>query len=281
MPRPNILASRLRDIIHPFILLLTKSRVRFQVTWEQPPAPLMDKPVIFAVNHTNSFDGPIAAKAISRVFDRRCNFLVGKQRLWFSDKLWIFLYGAIWVDRTDPSDMVAIKDTIIAYLRLGQSIIWFPEGTWNLTDNLLMLPMKWGIVDVASKAGAQIVPVVLDYDRIAMTCRVNFGMPITPDETTDKANAIRELRDTMSTLRWELWEKQTPLKRDEIDRVALKEEMLFALQEYPPLDWDYEQSIIFQPYTSPQEVFAHLEHLIPSRENAFLWNRRYHNSGKQ
>lgn len=280
MPEPNIFAPCLRDIIYPLVLLLTKSRVKFQVTWEQSPVPLMNKPVIFSVNHTNSFDSPIAAKAIFRVFGRRCYLLVGKQRLWFSDKLWFFLNGTIWVDRADPADMAAVKDTIIAYLRRGQTIMWFPEGTWNLTDNLLMLPMKWGIIDVAIKAGAQILPVVLDYDRKAMRCHVNFGMPIALDETTDKADAIQALRSAMATLRWELCEKQTPLKRDEINCMTLKEELLLALKEYPPLDWEYEQSIIFQPYTSPQEVFAHLEHLIPSRENAFLWNRRYHNPGK-
>lgn len=280
MPGPNILTSRLRDIIHPFVLILTKSRVKFQVIWEQPPASLMDKPIIFAVNHTNSFDSPIAAKAISRVFGRRCYLLVGKQRLWFSDKLWFFLNGTIWVDRTDPADIAAVKDTIIAYLRRDQSIMWFPEGTWNLTDNLLMLPMKWGIIDVASKAGAQIVPVVLDYDRMTMSCRVNFGMPIAPDKTTNKADAIRELRDSMATLRWKLWEKQTPLKYDEIDRAALKEDILLAIEEYTPLDLDFEQSIIFQPYTSPEEAFAHLEYVIPSRGNAFLWNKWYYNAGK-
>ena len=139
MPGPNILASHLRDIIHPLVLLLTKSRVKFQVTWEQPPAQLMDKPVIFAVNHTNSFDSPIAAKAISHVFGRRCYLLVGKQRLWFSDKLWFFLNGTIRVDRANPAEMSTVKDTIINYLRQSQSIMWFPEGMWNLTDNLLDL----------------------------------------------------------------------------------------------------------------------------------------------
>ena len=144
-----------------------------------------------------------------------------------------------------------------------------------------MLPMKWGIIDVAAQAGAQIVPTVLDYDRKAMRCCVSFGTPIAPDETTDKAEAIRELRDAMATLRWELWEKQTPLKRDELDRVSLKEGIFVALKEYPPLDWDYEQTVIFQSYTSPQEAFAHLEHLNPCRENAFLWSKRYYNAGKQ
>lgn len=172
--------------------------------------------------------------------------------------------------------MTAAKYILIDYLNEKQAIMWFPEGTWNLTDNLLMLPMKWGIIDMAIQTRAQIVLMVLDYDRKAMTCYVNFGAPIAPDETTDKVHAIQELRDAMATLRWKVWEKQTPRKCDEIDRVALKEGLFFALKEYPPLDWEYEQTIIFYLHTSPQEAFAHLKHLIPCRKNVFLWNKRLH-----
>ena len=57
------------------------------------------------------------------------------------------------------------KAKILFYLRHGQSILWFPEGTWNLTDNLLMLPMRWGIIETADKAQAQIVPMAIQYDR--------------------------------------------------------------------------------------------------------------------
>lgn len=269
---------RLRDLIHPFVLLLTKTRVKHRIIVEKSCDLLPDKPVIFAVNHTRFYDTPIAAKAISHTFHRRCDVLAGKQNLWLSDWLFFFLNGVIWVDRRSKTEMTASKGTLIAYLKKKHSIMWFPEGTWNMTENLLMMPMRWGIIDVAAKAGAQIVPMALDYHQADMTCLVRFGSPIAPDETTDKAIAIRELRDIMATLRWEMWEKQTPLKRDEIDRVALKEEMLFALQEYSPLDWEYEQSIIFQPYISPKEAFAHLEHLIPSRENAFLWDKRYYSA---
>lgn len=63
--KPNLLTSWLRETINPFVLLLTKIQVKFKVTWEQAPAPLMDKPVIFAVNHTNSFDCSIAVKAVA------------------------------------------------------------------------------------------------------------------------------------------------------------------------------------------------------------------------
>ena len=58
--------------------------------------------------------------------------------------------------------------------------MWFPEGTW-----ILILPMKWGIIDVAIWAGAQIVPTVLNYDRETMICSVRFGIPMAPDSTSN------------------------------------------------------------------------------------------------
>lgn len=244
----NLRIAPLRNLIHPAVLLLTKIRVKFRVDVGSSCLLLPDHPAIFAVNHTNSFDAPIAARAISRTYGLRCDVLGGKQRMWLSDRLYFLLNGAIWVDRKSNSEMAGIKNVLIAYLKAGQSIMWFPEGTWNLTDSLLMLPMKWGIIDVAAQAGAQIIPVALDYNRNNMICNVRFGTPIAPDEKTDKTLAIRTLRDAMATLRWEMWEESGRLNRDTVDLNSLRAEMFKALEEYPPLDWEYEQSIIFRPY---------------------------------
>ena len=271
MPRPSIFASRLRDAFHPVALLLANTTLKFKVICEPPPAPLTDKPIIFAINHSNSFDSLASVKAISSAFHRRCYFLAGKQRLNFAGKLWFFLNGTIFVDRADPVDMAAVKDTLIAYLQNGQSIMWFPEGTWNMSDNLLMLPIKWGIIEVATKAEAQIVPTILDYNRETMACSVHFGIPIAPDKSTDRAEAIRDLRDTLATLRWMAWEQYPPLKKDEIDREKLRQGVYVAVEEYPEANLEYEKTLIFQPYPTPEEVFAPIQRLEPRRENAFLF----------
>ena len=108
----------------------------------------------------------------------------------------------IFVDRKDKEDLAASKLAMTAYLRKGRSIIMFPEGTWNLTENQLMLPMKWGVVDVARKTGAQIVPTVLEYSRTQKKCFVRFGEPMVVSPENSKAEAIAILRDTMAAMRW-------------------------------------------------------------------------------
>ena len=54
------------------------------------------------------------------------------------------------------------------------------------------------------------------------------------------------LRDTMATLRWELMERCLKITtRDEVDHKRLEEQKNEIIKEYPPLDWEYEKSVIY------------------------------------
>lgn len=91
-------------------------------------------------------------------------------------------------------------------MRRGDNILIFSEGTWNLTSNLIMLTMRWGVIDMAVQAHAQIVPVILEYDYDAGKCYVKFGDPVICRSAEDKTQAIRSLRDNMASLSWDIWE---------------------------------------------------------------------------
>jgi len=153
-------------------------------------------------------------------------------------------------------------------LQKGCSVLWFPEGTWNLTESLPMLPMKWGIIRIAQKVGAQIIPIALEYDREEHICFVKFGAPFVPTGNPEKE--ICALRDAMASLRWELWEQKGMISRVGLDIEQCQNELLQPVRDYPPLQLEYEQSIVFHPYVTPQEAFSYLDDLIPCRENAFL-----------
>ena len=210
---------------------------------------------------------------MGRITPKRSYILLGKQRLDFSDWIYFMLNGVIFVDRKDKEDMAASKRAMSAYLNKGRSIVMFPEGTWNLTENLLMLPMKWGIIDIAKETGAQIVPTLLEYDREQKKCFVRFGSPMTFSPEDSKADAIVTLRDTMATMRWEFWERNGTFCRADLDMGAEREKLFYSVVEYPPIDWEYESSCVYHPYDVPDHVFAHLDQLIPSWENAFLFRK--------
>lgn len=255
-----------RDYLYPILMFLTGTKVRCKVETVNTYTPLPDKPIIFAANHSAFQDTPI----MLRVTKRRSYIFSGKQNLAFIDWVFFVLNGTIWVDRKSKEDMAASKDAVLEYLAKGQSILWFPEGTWNLTPSQLMMPMKWGIIDMARQAGAQIIPAALDYDREANLCRVKFGSPIAGEALGNKAEAIRDLRDTMATLRWDLMCNQPVLHRADITSEQLQKEMYRVIDDYPPLNWEYESSCIYQPYLQAEIIPPTL---IPNRNNAFLFRK--------
>ena len=234
----------IHKLIHPVLLKLSKSKMEYELRVINTYDMHSEEPVIFAVNHTNSSDIPMVCNAIKR----HSYLLIGKQNLYLSDRLFFILNGTIWVDRKNRSDMKKAKEKIIKLLknRRGKNaIIWFPEGTWNMSDNLLMLPMKWGIIDVAKQTKASIIPVILDYDRQGKSCKAVFGNEITT-EGIDKSIAIRNLRDEMATIRWNLWEENNIVSRNDVDVQSERKLILDYVDEYPPLDLEYEMSVIFQ-----------------------------------
>ena len=90
------------------------------------------------------------------------------------------------------------------------------------------------------------------------------------DVLETKSEAIRDLRDAMATLRWELICNQPILHRADITPEQLQKEMYRVIDDYPPLNWEYESSCIYHPY--PQaEILP--PGLIPKRENAFLFRK--------
>ena len=258
-----------KDLIRPVLSFIASFRVPYKVVIEQPCCLLPDKPVIYAANHFCFADTPI----MGRITPKRSYILLGKQRLGFSDWLYFMLNGVIFVDRKDKEDMAASKLAMSTYLNKGRSIVMFPEGTWNLTENQLMLPMKCGIIDIAKETGAQIMPTLLEYDREQKRCFVRFDTPMTFSPEESKADAIAALRDALATMRWEFGERNGTFSRANLDMDAERKKLFYSVVEYPPIDWEYESSCVYHPYAVPDHVFAHLDQLIPCLENAFLFRK--------
>ena len=255
-----------KDLIRPVLSLIASFRVPYKVVIEQPCRLFPDKPVIYAVNHFCFADTPI----MGRITPKRSYILLGKQRLGFSDWLYFILNGVIFVDRKDKEDTAASKLAMSAYLNKGRSIVMFPEGTWNLTENQLMLPMKWGIIDIAKETGAQIIPTALEYDRAQKKCIVRFGTPLVVSPENSKADAIVALRDTLATMRWEFWERNGTFSRADLDMDAERKKLCYSVEEFPTVDWEYESSCIFRPYLLAEIIPPTL---IPNRNNTFLFRK--------
>lgn len=82
----------------------------------------------------------------------------------------------------------------------------FPEGVWNVTENLPVMPLFTGAAEMAICTRAEIVPIV--FEKFGKNFYVNIGANISPKNFVleQKQELTDMLRDRLATLKWELWE---------------------------------------------------------------------------
>ena len=114
------------------------------------------------------------------------------------------------VDRERRDVTVSPVDTIVSALDAGHSLIFFPEGTRNTTDETL-LPFRSGLYHIACRRpDVELVPVwmenlgrVLPKGEIVpvpLLCSINFGAPLRVESAEDKDAFLARARDALLEL---------------------------------------------------------------------------------
>ena len=266
------LSEKLREFIHPLMLKAISSRRQFrlEVMGEIPE----NQQFIFVANHYGIDDFP----TVGEVIGRHVYVLVSDVDRKTASGLALSLNGVVWTNRLNPESRKQAKEELIRHLHLGRSIVMFPEGTWNLSPNLLMLPMYFGCISISQETGVPILPVYLHFTE--EVCKAEINPPFYPGE--DKVAAIRDLRDILASSAWRFLEQEPMLSRADLNMNMWEENIQGRYQKYDRGRKDpegvrrYESALIFRPkgQSAPEEVFTHLDELIPCWENAFLFRER-------
>ena len=259
----------LAHLLHPMMTMILKKQVVHRIHYLNTP-PVVESNAIWCCNHGAKYDTPYCGLAIPR----QVWLVAGKQRLTIADRVFFILNGCIWVDRKDKDSKAAAAKRMLALAKKGEDIFMFPEGTWNTFPSLPMMPMAWGIIDLSANSGCPIIPLVMEYRE--KDCYIKFGEPIQCNPKDDKLERINTLRDIMATLRWDIWEQLPRYRRADIPDDEWEKEVAARVAAYPPLDFAYEQSCVRKEKgaITYEEAFAHLDKLIPCRENAFLLRKK-------
>lgn len=174
-----------------------------------------DKPIIYACTHIGRYDIEMALESIQ---DTCFLFLGSPGKLYRSlDGVLVYLFGFIGCDTTEKEDRHIAKELAIRTLKQGGNILIFPEGAWNITDNQVVMKLYTGTIEMAIRSGADIVPIAIEqYEK---SFYINIGKNISLDETSDlnkKRKLSDDLRDTLCTLKWEIWEQFPITKRSSL-----------------------------------------------------------------
>lgn len=179
------------------------------------------------------------------------------------------------METRDRTDRHIAKEQSIALLKKGGSLLVFPEGAWNITENEPVMKLLPGAAAFALQSGADIVPMALE--RYADHYYANIGTQIHyADIRNREAKTVTaELRDILATLKWEIWEHMGVQSCTDLlpDYAEAEFYPMFA----PVSDYTIQDAIETRyrdkNIITPTEVFAHLQTMIPHRENAFLFRK--------
>ena len=153
-------------------------------------------PVLLVCNHKHVFDQCFVIMATKRPIR-----YMAKKDYFDGNKAWFFkLAGCIPVDRSIKDE--AAKEAALEVLELDGAVGLFPEGTRNKTNDLLLLPFKFGTVSMAQKTGATIVPCALtgDYCFRSKNLTLSVGKPFKVAKNMDLADANDKLFKEMERL---------------------------------------------------------------------------------
>ena len=239
-----------------------------------------DRPVIFAVTHIGKFDIEVVSEAIKEHYYLLSGDYEHIQGI--IDSPFLAMNGVIYFNEKDKNDRKQVSSKMIDHLNDGGNLMYFIEGTWNITPNLPMLPCYWGIVDIAKKGNAIIVPVACEQygKHFKVNIGENFDMLNYGNNVEDKSIAINDLRDTLATLKWEIWESEDILIRSELKGDEWEKYVADRFKEWPYFNEEYIDGLVYKPknVTKRDEVYAPIKKLVPNKNNAFLFNKRLSNN---
>ena len=173
-----------------------------------------NRPIIFAPNHGYLED------AISSILvaEQHAYFVFGSLPQFFNtfNGIAAYLNGSILVNRKNKASRQAVIEKAVQALELGANLILYPEGVLNKTANKLTLEYWPGIIKIAKRSNALIVPIVhLFTENDIHSSRLKpFDATQYSDEEIQEA--LEDLRTTVNTELWELMEKYAHVSRDDI-----------------------------------------------------------------
>ncbi len=168
---------------------------------------------IYYANHTSNADMPIIMAVLPAAL-RRDTRPVAAADYWLKTKARAFVgpevYNAVLIDRRSEHQTEDPIEKIVEALDEGASLIIFPEGGRNRSEDPLM-PFKAGLYNIANKRpDVDLVPTWIDNIAsvmpsgevipVPLACTVIFGNPVHVREDEEKDGFLKRASDALVAL---------------------------------------------------------------------------------
>lgn len=231
---------------------LSKKKNANNIVLERYPSLDKDESYIFVGNHTCPED----IETMLNIIDRSAYLILGSvESLKYNPEMYLsWLNGVVYVDRKSKKNKKKSLQKMLKILEDGKSLLMCPEGTWNLTPSKPMIPLNWGIIDLAKQTEVPIIPLILEY--LPDCCYAKYGEPIYITQEMDKQTGIELLEEEMATLKWNIWEMFPVQKRTDEMKAEFEEMVQKRVAEYPKFDFEYEMSVVRGKENTPEHVLG-------------------------
>lgn len=268
---------KLRKLLHPVLVggmkmlhLLGRQKITVLTDRRIPTA----RPIVYAATHIGWED---IEMLLSTIGDHAYLFWGDAKGSYKTmDGFLLDLNGIIVCETGDKMDRYIGKETCVKWLAQGGNLLIFPEGAWNVTESLPVMPLFNGAAEMAIRSGTEIIPVAIERYGQNYTINIGQNIPVTNLELAQKHQLTETLRDAIASLKWEIWESQPHIKQSDIPSDYRLRELQELQQQQEQMHGVYTvQDIEITRFhtkaeTAQKEVKDHLSKLIPCRENAFL-----------
>lgn len=263
---------KLRRFINKPFKVLLKVATKRKIILERYPNLEKGVPYIFASTH--SFDEDIISNLA--IIDRNAYVLIGTtDQLDYNPTMYAaWLNGLIYVDRLDKDSRQESLKKMEKVLNNGTSVLLFPEGGWNNTENLIVQKLFAGPYYLAKSTGAQVVPISTFNEMGSDKIYIRVGDPIDLSKY-EKKEALKELRDSLASMRYnQIEQHSTPIQRDELGNDSRMDFMEQRKNEYLRVKWTKdvwdEELTIYKDKEIPteEEVWSVIDNINLTKENA-------------
>jgi len=230
-----------------------------------------DEPVIYAATHGFRDDIPQTIHTI----DRHAYLLFASLPSFFSTingaSLWT--NGTILFNRKDKESSKSVIPKACKIIRMGSSIIIYPEGVWNKTENKLVQKLYPGTYRIACETGVLVVPVATIQEGKQVYSIQEKAFDITQ---YGEKPGLEVLREKLASAKYEMMLEHSQAKRSDFgDEEATKQYWNSYLDELvKSADGFYDPEIensaeyIDKTQKTMEEVFALIDQVIPTLQNA-------------
>ena len=265
---------KIRKVINKPLRFVLEKATKGKITVESYPNLKKGEPYIFASSHYHPED------IISNLatLDRNAYALIGTtDQLEHNPQMYAaWLNGIVYVYRLNRESMAESLKKMIWLLEHGTSVLLYPEGGWNNTENLPLQDIFPGAYKLSKATGIEVVPVSNFLEPTSNHIYINYGTPLNLS-VYDKDTGRKFLRDTMRAMMFEqILNHAALLKRGELvgdlHLQFMEERRKMYLQNNWTRDvWDEEVTVYKDKnIITPEQVREELDRVVITPQNAHI-----------